>query len=94
MPEKCEIQLGYVIGLTEPVSVMIETFGTEKKPIQELYDFIAQADTRPEAIIRKFGLRRPIYTPLSCYGHFGENAADMPWEKTDLVVEFAKKEEL
>ena len=86
LADRCEVQLGYSIGLAEPVSVRIDTFGMEKMVRSYLYDTVRkQADMRPAAIIRKFGLTRPVYASVSCYGHFGSNAATMPWEQTDLA---------
>lgn len=86
LADKCEVQLGYAIGLAEPVSAMIDTFGTGKIPDEDLCKYILQTmDLRPAAIIRKFGLNNPIFSAVSCYGHFGSNAVDMPWERTDLA---------
>jgi len=86
LAEKCEVQLSYAIGLTEPVAVMIDTFGTGKVPDEELCSYIQKnIDLRPTAIIRKFGLNNPIFSAVSCYGHFGSNAIDMPWERTDFA---------
>lgn len=85
--ERCEIQLAYSIGLAEPVSVRIDTFGTEKVSREKIYGAIqSSADLRPAAISRKFGLTKPIYSRLSCYGHFGYNASRMPWEQLDLAA--------
>lgn len=85
MSDECEVQLGYAIGLSEPVSFRIDTFGTEHVDKGAIYEAITrQVDMRPMAIIHKFGLTNPIYSHVSCYGHFGSNAADMPWERTDL----------
>lgn len=87
LADRCEVQLGYAIGLAEPVSFRIDTFGTEKAKKEAIYDAVTRAvDMRPMAIIEKFGLTNPIFSRVSCYGHFGSNAADMPWEKTDLVL--------
>lgn len=87
LADRCEVQLGYAIGLAEPVSFRIDTFGTEKAKKEAIYDAVSRAvDMRPMAIIEKFGLTNPIFSRVSCYGHFGSNAADMPWEKTDLVL--------
>ena len=92
LADKCEVQLGYSIGLSEPVSVRIDTFGTEKVEEAALWAAVReQADLRPAAIIRKFGLTRPIYASVSCYGHFGSNAAEMPWEQTDLATYLKRK---
>lgn len=91
LADRCEVQLGYSIGLSEPVSVLVDTFGTEKVSKDALYDAVRrQVDMRPAAIIRKFGLTRPIYAPIACYGHFGSNAAAMPWEQTDMAEQLRK----
>ena len=85
---RCEVQLAYAIGLADPVSVEVETFGTGTVPDDQLGRWLVRrVDMRPAMIIRRFGLRRPIYRRLSCYGHFGENAKSMGWEKTDLAEE-------
>lgn len=92
LADKCEVQLSYAIGLSEPVSVMVETFGTGKIPDEEMCSFILKnVDLRPAVIIRKFGLDNPIYSAVSCYGQFGSNAAGMPWERTDLVDVLKKR---
>lgn len=86
LAEKCEVQLSYSIGLAEPVSVRIDTFGTGKTTRSALYEAVTSSvDMRPAAIIHKFSLTQPIFSKVSCYGHFGCNAAAMPWEQTDLV---------
>ncbi len=84
---KCEIQVAYAIGKAHPVSVMVETFGTEKidnakieKLVREHFDF------RPAAIIENLDLRRPIFKKTAAYGHFGRSDADFTWEKTDLAL--------
>ncbi len=85
LAERCEVQLGYAIGLAEPVSLFIDDFGTGHVDNELLSAYIREnVDMRPMAIIRRFGLARPIYAAISCYGHFGENAQDMAWEKCDL----------
>lgn len=91
LADKCEVQLSYSIGLAEPVSVLIDTFGTEKMVKASLYELVrGQVDLRPAAIIRKFDLTKPIYSKVACYGHFGSNAAAMPWEQTDLAERLKK----
>lgn len=81
--KKCEVQISYSIGLADPTSLMINTFGTETIPVEEIQEIVENTlDLRPAAIINYFGLRRPIYSKISCYGHFGENAKNMPWEQT------------
>ena len=87
LADRCEVQLGYAIGLAEPVSFRIDTFGTEHVKKEKIYDAILRSvDMRPMAIIQKFGLTNPVFSRVSCYGHFGSNAADMPWEQTDLLL--------
>lgn len=86
LAEKCEVQLSYSIGLAEPVSVRIDTFGTGKVSRSALYDVVVKlVDMRPAAIIQKFALTQPVFSKISCYGHFGYNALKMPWEQTDLA---------
>ena len=87
LADQCEVQLSYAIGLAEPMSVRIETFGTEKVAQNALSRAVrSSVDMRPAAIIRRFGLTRPIFSGVSCYGHFGSNACLMPWEQTDLKI--------
>jgi S-adenosylmethionine synthetase len=84
LAERVEIQISYVIGVAHPLSISIETFGTAKVDQQVLLNLINKHfDLRPEAIIRYFDLRRPIYRQTACYGHFGRDDLDLPWEKTD-----------
>jgi len=84
LAERIEIQVSYSIGVAHPLSVSIETFGTGKVDYKVLIDLINKHfDLRPEAIIRTFNLRRPIYRQTACYGHFGRDDLDLPWEKTD-----------
>jgi S-adenosylmethionine synthetase len=86
LAERCEVQLSYSIGLAEPVSVRIDTFGTGRVPQEALEAAVLRrVDLRPAAIIRQFGLTRPFYSLVSCYGHFGSNAIGMPWEQTELA---------
>ena len=94
LAERLEIQISYVIGVAHPLSVSIETFGTAKVDQEVILSLINKHfDLRPEAIIRTFDLRRPIYRPTACYGHFGQDDLDLPWEKTDKA-EILKKEAL
>lgn len=69
----------------QPVSVLVDTFGTEKVAREKIQELVSAVDMRPAAIIKRFDLRTPNFSKVSCYGHFGENAKDMPWEKTDLA---------
>ena len=88
LAERCQIQVAYTIGVAEPLSLNIETFGTGKIPDDEIEGVIrAHFDLRPGAIIRDLRLRRPIYSPTAAYGHFGRTDIDAPWEKTDRAEE-------
>ncbi len=83
---KCEVQLAYAIGVAQPVSLMIDTFGTGKVSESAIADYIsANVDMRPASIISRFGLRRPIYKQLAAYGHMGREDLDIAWEKTDIA---------
>ena len=85
LARRCEVQLAYAIGVAHPVSVRVDTFGSgivEEERISRA--LCALVDLRPGAIIRLFDLRRPIYTPLSAYGHMGREDLGVLWEKTDL----------
>ena len=84
LAEKCEIQLSYAIGVAQPTSVMVDTFGTGKLSDEKLVDIIRENfDLRPAGIIKMLDLRRPIYKQTAAYGHFGRNDLDLPWEKVD-----------
>ena len=91
LADKCEIQLSYAIGVAEPTSIMVDTFGTGKKSNQELVDLIRKHfDLRPAGIIKMLDLRRPIYKQTAAYGHFGRNDLDLPWEKLDKAETLKK----
>jgi S-adenosylmethionine synthetase len=84
LAERCEIQIAYSIGVAHPLSIALETFGTGKVGDETIFKLIKRNfDLRPQAIINKFDLCRPIYRPLATYGHFGRDDLDLPWEKTD-----------
>lgn len=90
LAERCEVQLSYAIGLAFPMSLMVDTFSTGRVSDDVLADWLGQnVDMRPGVIMRRFDLHRPIYTRLSYGGHFGENAADLAWEQTDLAPTLA-----
>ncbi len=94
LADRLEIQIAYSIGVAHPLSISVETFGTGKIDNEALLKLINKHfDLRPEAIIRALDLRRPIYRPTACYGHFGRTDIDLPWEKTDKA-EILKKEVL
>lgn len=91
LADKCEIQLSYAIGVAQPTSVMVDTFGTGKISDEKLVEIIRKHfDLRPAGIIRMLDLRRPIYRQTAAYGHFGRNDLKLPWEATDKVEELKK----
>ncbi|WP_029505424.1 methionine adenosyltransferase [Lachnoclostridium phytofermentans] len=91
LADKCEIQLSYAIGVAQPTSIMIDTFGTGKKSNEELTEIVRKHfDLRPAGIIKMLDLRRPIYKQTAAYGHFGRNDLNLPWEQTDKVEELKK----
>ena len=86
LADKCEIQLSYAIGVAQPTSIMIDTFGTGKIEEAKLVEIVRENfDLRPAGIIKMLDLRRPIYKQTAAYGHFGRNDLDLPWEKLDKV---------
>ena len=86
LAERCEIELSYAIGVAEPMSSLVETFGTGTLPDEKIAEILKKAfDLRPGAIIRDLGLRRPIYRGTAAYGHFGRTDIDLPWERLDKV---------
>jgi S-adenosylmethionine synthetase len=91
LARRCQIQIAYVIGVAKPVSLNVETFGTgtvDDDVIRRLID--EHFDFRPQEIIARFDLRRPIYRQTAAYGHFGRPELDLPWERTDLAETFAR----
>ncbi len=86
LARRCEVQLAYAIGVAKPVSVAVETFGTENVPTETIQQAILQTfDLRPAAIIRALDLQRPIFQQTAAYGHFGRTDVDLPWERIDRV---------
>ena len=84
LADRCELELAYAIGVAHPLSVLVETFGTEKVPVGQIEKAILDVfDLRPGAIIRDLDLRRPIYRKTASYGHFGRADKDFTWERTD-----------
>jgi len=84
LADRCEVQVAYAIGVAHPVSVFVETFGTNKVDEALIADLIRNHfDLRPAAIIHNLALRRPIYRQTASYGHFGRPDLDLPWEKLD-----------
>ena len=86
LADKAEVQLAYAIGVAQPVSISIDTFGTGKISEETLIELVRNNfDLRPAGIIKMLDLRRPIYKQTAAYGHFGRNDLDLPWERTDKV---------
>ena len=86
LADKCEIQLSYAIGVAQPTSGMVDTFGTGKISDDKLVDIVRENfDLRPAGIIKMLDLRRPIYRGTAAYGHFGRHDLDLPWEAMDKV---------
>lgn len=86
LAKKCEIQLSYAIGVAEPTSIMVDTFGTGTLKDEQLVNMIREEfDLRPAGIIKMLNLRQPIYKQTAAYGHFGRNDLDLPWEKLDKI---------
>ena len=91
LADRCEIQLAYAIGVAEPVSVFVETFGTAKVSEDTIENLIVKHfDLTPAGIIRTLDLRRPIYKQTAAYGHFGRTDVDLPWENTDKAADLRK----
>ncbi|MBI4426495.1 MAG: methionine adenosyltransferase [Candidatus Kerfeldbacteria bacterium] len=91
LAERCEVQVAYVIGVAEPISVMVETFGTSRWSVAQLERLVRDHfDLRPAAIIRHLKLRRPIYEQTAAYGHFGRNERGFTWELTDKAAELRR----
>ena len=91
LADRCEVQVAYAIGKAHPVGLFVETFGTEKLPVNQIADAVlATFDLRPAAIIRDLDLLRPIYSKTSAYGHFGRELAEFSWEKTDRAATLAQ----
>ncbi len=91
LADECEVQLAYAIGIAEPVSVMIDTFGTGKIPTNKIAEIVKKTfDMRPKGIIETLNLLRPIYRKTAAYGHFGRNEPEFHWEKTDKAEALKK----
>jgi S-adenosylmethionine synthetase len=87
LADRCELQVAYAIGVAKPLSVYVDCFGTNHIDEWKIGELVQQhIDLRPGAIIERFDLRRPIYSQVSCYGHFGRPELDLPWERVDLAT--------
>jgi S-adenosylmethionine synthetase len=87
LARRCEVQLAYAIGVAEPVSLLVQTFGTGTLPDARIAEIVrGQFDARPAALIRELDLRRPIYRKTAAYGHFGRAESDFTWERTDKAA--------
>ena len=92
LADRCEIQISYAIGVANPTSVMVDTFGTGKVSDRELEQIVGRVfDLRPAGIIRMLDLRKPIFKKTSNYGHFGRSDAGLPWERDDMVARLRKE---
>jgi S-adenosylmethionine synthetase len=88
LAERCEVQVAYAIGVAHPVSVMVETFGTEKIGKARIAELVQENfDLRPGAFRQYLNLHRPIYQKTAAYGHFGRDDHDFTWEKTDKAAQ-------
>ncbi len=86
LASKCEVQLAYAIGVAQPVSILVDCFGTNRTPEEQISKLVGEIfDLRPAAIIKNLNLRRPIYRQVAAYGHFGRPDLDLPWEQLDKV---------
>ena len=91
LAKRVEIQVAYAIGVSHPLSINVETFGTGEVPDEQIAQIVLENfDLRPGAIIRDLNLRRPIFKKTASYGHFGRDDLDLPWEQTDKVAALRK----
>jgi S-adenosylmethionine synthetase len=93
LAQRCEVQLAYVIGVAQPVSVLVDTFGTGKIPEDKIAKLVQDSfDLSPKGIIQTLDLKRPIYRPTSAYGHFGRSPEEglFTWERTDRAADLKK----
>jgi S-adenosylmethionine synthetase len=84
LADRCQLQVAYAIGVARPFSILVECFGTEKIPVEQIENLVrTHFDLRPAAILRDLDLRRPIYSKTAAYGHFGRTEHDFTWERVD-----------
>jgi S-adenosylmethionine synthetase len=87
LADRCQIQVAYAIGVAHPLSILVETFGTETIPVARIEELVRENfDLRPAAILQGLDLRRPIYAKTAAYGHFGRDDRDFSWERTDKAA--------
>jgi len=87
LADRCQLQVAYAIGVAHPMSILVETFGTEAIPVPRIEELVREHfDLRPAAILRNLDLRRPIYAKTAAYGHFGRSDGDFTWERTDKAA--------
>jgi S-adenosylmethionine synthetase len=90
LADRCEVQVAYAIGVAHPVSINVQTFGTEKRPVDDIVKWVNENfDLRPAALIDSLDLRRPIYQKTAAFGHFGRTEPEFTWENTDIGQAFA-----
>ncbi|MCY4329038.1 MAG: methionine adenosyltransferase domain-containing protein, partial [Endozoicomonadaceae bacterium] len=90
LASRCEIQISYAIGVVEPTSIVVNTFGTGKIPDQQIAEVVKKNfDLTPYGIIKVLDLKKPIYLATATYGHFGRNKENFLWEKTDKTAVFS-----
>ena len=88
LADRAEVQVSYAIGVARPISISVETFGTNKISDDAIQSLVEKHfDLRPAAILHNFGLRKPLYKQVAAYGHFGRLELDLPWEKTDKAFD-------
>ena len=92
LADRCEIQVSYAIGVAEPTSITVETFGTETVPVETIERIVREEfDLRPYGIITSLDLLKPFYEPLAAYGHLGREDLDVSWERTDKAAALRDK---
>ena len=95
LANRCEVQLAYAIGVAEPVSLFVNTFGTNKIPEKQIENLVRENfDMKPSGIISELDLKRPIYKKTASYGHFGRNEPEFSWERTDKAEALRKSARL
>jgi S-adenosylmethionine synthetase len=95
LADQCEVQISYAIGVAQPTSVLVHTFGTGRLPEEQITQLVRQVfDLTPRGIMKSLNLRRPIYKKTAAYGHFGRHEKEFSWEKTDKAAALRKAAKL